>query len=221
MLVKINGIIVSAGYGVINNIHKTPHKGIDLVLNEGSPLPAVQDGTIIVVNETAKLGKYVMMRLHDGKEVIYGHLSRFGDFKPGDSIQQGQTLGYVGSTGNSTGPHLHLQVMENGHTIDPTPYAHLLNINPQSPSAFQSIKDIAAFFTDMKQNGIFHAMTGSTFTDWLIGIARVIVDSSAEIGLVAAIILVIVGMCGSTRARKWLYWTVIITIILQMIGALI
>jgi hypothetical protein len=111
--------------------------------------------------------------------------------------------------------------MENGHTIDPTPYAHLLNINPQSPSAFQSIKDIAAFFADMKQNGIFHAMTGTTFTDWLLNTARLIVDSSAEIGLVAAIILVIVGMCGSTRARKYLYWTVIITIILQMIGAVI
>lgn len=218
MIVKINGIIVSAGYGAINSVHTTPHKGIDLILNEGTPLNAVQDGVIVAVNEAGKLGKYVILQLQDGKEVIYGHLSKFGNIKPGDIVQQGETIAFSGNTGFSTGPHLHLQVMDHGHTIDPTPFAKLLTVKTSSPSAFQSIKDIGAFFADMKQNGIFHAITGSTLGEWLTGIARFIIDSSVEIGLVAAIIFVILGMCGATRARKWLYWTVIITIILQMIG---
>ena len=65
-------------------------------------------------------GNYIEIKHVNGFETGYGHMSRFADgIKPGVQVRQGQLIGYVGSTGNSTGPHLHFEIKVNGRFVDP------------------------------------------------------------------------------------------------------
>jgi len=78
----------------------------------GTPVRAWKDGMIALIRSlTTSYGKHVRMNHTDGTSSLYAHLSSFGAFGVGDQVKQGQTIGYVGSTGNSTGPHLHLELM--------------------------------------------------------------------------------------------------------------
>jgi hypothetical protein len=69
--------------------------------------------------EIIQRGKLSEMALSNGVATFYGHLSRFADLKEGDMVQQGQVIGYVGSTGLTTGPHLHYTMYLNGMAINP------------------------------------------------------------------------------------------------------
>lgn len=104
----------------------TYHRGNDFGAPEGTPLTAVSDGTIRVIPNNGGAGNTVEIHHANGVVTKYFHLSRFGKLKSG-KIKQGQVLGYVGTTGTSTGPHLHFEVHKNGNAVDPWPYlSHLL-----------------------------------------------------------------------------------------------
>lgn len=94
------------------------HTGLDLAIAEGTPISAVYFGKVTKTGEDDSWGKYVLVEHSEGFETFYCHLSEIYAEK-GSVIRQGETVGLVGSTGMSTGPHLHFEVRINGIRVDP------------------------------------------------------------------------------------------------------
>lgn len=101
---------VSGNYGF--------HTGLDLAAEEGTPIAASFYGEVVKTGESDVWGKYVLMRHSESFETYYCHMSEIY-VNEGDVIRQGETIGLVGSTGWSTGPHLHFEVRINGIRVDP------------------------------------------------------------------------------------------------------
>jgi murein DD-endopeptidase MepM/ murein hydrolase activator NlpD len=109
------------GYRVHPIFHtRTLHTGVDLASPRGTPIYAAGDGIIERAQWVSGYGRYIMIKHVNGYETGYGHMSRFADTsKVGAKVRQGQIIGYVGSTGNSTGNHLHFEIKVNGRFVDP------------------------------------------------------------------------------------------------------
>jgi murein DD-endopeptidase MepM/ murein hydrolase activator NlpD len=115
---------VSSGFGMRRHPilgYSKMHKGIDFAATTGTPILASGDGTIEIAGRTGGYGNYVRIRHNDNYETAYGHMSAYGrGIKEGVQVMQGQVIGYVGSTGMSTGPHLHYEILINGEQINPS-----------------------------------------------------------------------------------------------------
>jgi murein DD-endopeptidase MepM/ murein hydrolase activator NlpD len=99
------------------------HDGVDMAAPQGTPLLAVADGLVVVSGWCdCGLGYYVELDHGNGLHTIYGHMASQPPVNVGDRVTQGQEIGPVGSTGLSTGPHVHFMVRENGVTVDPKNY---------------------------------------------------------------------------------------------------
>ncbi|MBE7733010.1 M23 family metallopeptidase [Devosia faecipullorum] len=106
----------------IHPIFKTRrlHTGVDLAAPTGTPIYAGGDGVISYYKWQSGYGNKIEIQHVNGYETAYGHLSRFVDgLGVGSQVRQGQLIGYVGSTGQSTGPHLHYEILINGNLVDP------------------------------------------------------------------------------------------------------
>jgi peptidoglycan hydrolase FlgJ len=115
------GAKVSSGYGWRSDPfrgHAKFHGGIDLAATYGTAVPAAATGTVVKASEQGAYGLTVVIRHANGFESRYAHLSSL-DVKEGDTVAQGQQVGRVGSTGRSTGPHLHFEVTQAGRRVDP------------------------------------------------------------------------------------------------------
>lgn len=97
------------------------HTGEDLRATAGTPVYAVGDGVVNKAGNGGAYGNQVVLGLGGGLASMYGHLSKFA-VKPGQRVRKGQVIGYVGSTGLSTGPHLHYEVWKNGQPVNPGGY---------------------------------------------------------------------------------------------------
>lgn len=96
------------------------HTGVDLAAPRGTALYATGNGVIERAGWEGGYGKYIRIRHVNGYETAYGHMSGFArGISPGTRVRQGQLIGYVGSTGLSTGPHVHYEVLVNGRFVDP------------------------------------------------------------------------------------------------------
>jgi murein DD-endopeptidase MepM/ murein hydrolase activator NlpD len=96
------------------------HQGVDYGAPTGTPVSAIADGTVTMARWNGGYGNFVQLRHSRGLVSCYGHLSRYGaGVKAGRSVRQGQTVGYVGTTGLSTGPHLHFEVRRGGKPVNP------------------------------------------------------------------------------------------------------
>jgi murein DD-endopeptidase MepM/ murein hydrolase activator NlpD len=94
------------------------HTGIDFAAPTGTPIMAAGDGVVEDAKWWGGYGRWVRIR-HNGQwETGYGHMSAIA-VKPGQHVHQGEIIGYVGTTGRSTGPHLHFEIWQNGHPINP------------------------------------------------------------------------------------------------------
>lgn len=97
-----------------------PHHGIDYAAPEGTPVSAIGDGRIIFAGRKGQYGNLVIIKHLNGYKTYYGHLARFAKgIKKGTRIEQGQIIGFVGSTGLATGPHLHYEVRVNNRPVNP------------------------------------------------------------------------------------------------------
>ena len=115
---------ITSGYGHRSSpggVGSTNHKGIDIAGNTGDPIGAADGGVVTYVGWYYGGGNTVMIQHDDGTVTEYMHMSAF-NCKEGDTVAQGQTIGQVGSTGNSTGPHCHFGVKVNGEHVDPLTY---------------------------------------------------------------------------------------------------
>ena len=95
------------------------HPGIDIAAEEGTAVPAVASGTVDTAGWNGGYGLCVVLSHPDGRQTLYGHLSQVL-VGPGQAVAAGQAVGLVGSTGESTGPHLHFEVREGGIPVDPS-----------------------------------------------------------------------------------------------------
>src|SRR4051794_21324336 len=96
------------------------HTGVDWVTRIGAPILSAGDGAVIKAEWAVGYGLRAEIQHADGVVTTYSHMSRFGsDIAPGTEVRQGQVIGFLGSTGLSTGPHLHYEVMFNGQFVDP------------------------------------------------------------------------------------------------------
>jgi len=97
------------------------HKGIDMAAPTGTPVYSPYEGKVVYAGNASGYGNYVKIQHADGTETRYGHLNSI-NVSAGDTIKPGQKIGGVGSTGDSTGPHLHYEIRKNGKSINPLPY---------------------------------------------------------------------------------------------------
>lgn len=106
---------------------RRPHLGVDYAAPRGTPVQAVGDGVVIKAARSGGAGKMVKIRHNSNYTTAYLHLSGYGkDIRSGTSVKQGDIIGYVGSTGLSTGPHLDFRFYKNGVPVDP------LKVDPPS-----------------------------------------------------------------------------------------
>ena len=109
---------VSSEYGERRGLRRRPHYGIDLRAPRGAPVAAVADGEILFRGRKRGFGNLVMID-HGGEVVTYyAHLKDFA-VESGARVARGQTIGFVGRTGNASGPHLHLELRERGEPVNP------------------------------------------------------------------------------------------------------
>lgn len=105
-------------YSAFGIRHRRRHQGVDLPLKTGDPVGAAFAGRVRVSNYTRGYGNLVVIRHENGLETYYGHLSK-REVEPGDWVEAGQIIGLGGSTGRSTGPHLHFETRYEGYAFDP------------------------------------------------------------------------------------------------------
>lgn len=112
------------------SFRSVPHNGYDFAMEKGETLRSIKEGIVRVVDYGDRLsGKTVLVEWEDGKTAVYGHLSEFA-VKNGQHVNVGDILGYAGSTGFSTGNHLHFAIKEGGKFINPSPYIdHIQHMN--------------------------------------------------------------------------------------------
>ena len=96
-----------------------PHTGVDYAAPMGTPVVAIGDGVVIEKGYKGQAGNMVKIKHNSTYTTAYLHLSKYGKINVGSHVSQGQVIGYVGSTGASTGPHLDFRVWKNGTPIDP------------------------------------------------------------------------------------------------------
>jgi murein DD-endopeptidase MepM/ murein hydrolase activator NlpD len=94
------------------------HQGLDISTDKGQPVYATADGTVESATYTGEYGNFIVVKHGFGLTTRYGHLSGFA-VKPGQKVQRGAVLGYVGATGRATGSHLHYEILANGRLINP------------------------------------------------------------------------------------------------------
>ncbi len=115
----------SSHFGEVSSIRKNrPHSGLDLATGAGAAIGAAAKGKVTEVGwDGDGLGRYVVIDHGNGFVTKYGHMLKdSAKVKQGDVVEAGQKIGEVGSTGNSTGPHLHFMVVKDGANQDPKPY---------------------------------------------------------------------------------------------------
>ena len=115
---------LSSGFGGRSSpggVGTTYHEGIDIAVPEGTPIRAAKGGTVISASYNGGYGNYTCIDHGDALSTCYGHQSQLG-VSTGQSVDQGQVIGYSGNTGASTGPHLHFEVRINGVAQDPMGY---------------------------------------------------------------------------------------------------
>ena len=122
MKTPINGARLSSPYGMrkhpIDGYNKM-HRGTDFAAPMGTPIMASGDGVVIKASWCGGGGNCVKIRHNSSYSTVYAHMSKFAaNIKKGKRVKQGQIIGYVGSTGKSTGPHLHYEVIHNGKRIN-------------------------------------------------------------------------------------------------------
>ncbi len=130
---------VSSKYGAQDGAYRsTPHKGTDYAAKAGTAIKSLQNGKVQIAGYSKTAGNWVVIQQDDGTVAKYMHMQSTPSVKSGQTVQAGQTIGKVGSTGNSTGNHLHLQIEQNGKTIDPEKYLQGLGTSVSDASSAEA-----------------------------------------------------------------------------------
>ena len=118
----VSGIITSR-FGAGSSIRRSSHTGLDIAASTGTPIAAAASGTVTYSGYKGSYGNMIVITHSNGVQTYYAHCSKL-NVSAGATVSQGQTIATVGSTGNSTGPHLHLEVRVNGVAYNPQNYVY-------------------------------------------------------------------------------------------------
>ena len=134
---------IASGFGMrIDPVYGTPkmHKGLDFTAPQGTPIYATGDGKVTLAsNQNDGYGNHVVINHGYGYETLYGHMVRI-KVRGGQAVKRGDLIGWVGSTGKSTGPHCHYEVHINGEAVDPVYFFY----NDLTPAEYDQLLKIAA-----------------------------------------------------------------------------
>ena len=121
----VKGGKISSPYGEMRklpfNNETSRHTGIDIAIPEGTLVVSPADGIIVKAENDKLYGNMILIKHDEEYETFYAHLQDLS-VKPGDHVTEGQEIGHAGSTGLSTGPHLHYEVIKNGERVNPEDY---------------------------------------------------------------------------------------------------
>jgi murein DD-endopeptidase MepM/ murein hydrolase activator NlpD len=126
-IAPVQGFRLTSAYGVREHPilgGERMHKGLDLAVAAGTPVLAPADGVVEKASWFSSYGNFIEIAHGGNMETRYGHLSGY-NVVAGQHVHKGDVIGYVGSTGRSTGPHLHYEVRIGGEAVDPTPYMQM------------------------------------------------------------------------------------------------
>jgi murein DD-endopeptidase MepM/ murein hydrolase activator NlpD len=134
---------IASGFGYrIDPVYKTTkfHAGLDFAAPQGTPIYATANGTVETAGNTGNgYGNHVVINHGYGYQTLYGHMFRV-KVRPGQKVKRGEIIGWVGSTGKSTGPHCHYEVRRNGEAVDPVYYFY----NDITPEQYDRLLKLAA-----------------------------------------------------------------------------
>lgn len=122
-LIKPVSGIISSRFGVRSSIRSSAHTGLDIATSAGTPISAAASGTVTFSGWKGSYGYMIVITHSDGVQTYYAHCSKLYA-SAGQTVSQGQTIAAVGSTGNSTGPHLHFETRVNGIAYNPQNYLY-------------------------------------------------------------------------------------------------
>ena len=119
----ISGARLSSSFGMRRHPisgYNSMHRGVDFAAPTGTPIIAAGSGVITEAGWYGSYGRYIRVRHNSTYDTAYAHMSRIArGIRPGARVEQGQVIGYVGSTGRSTGPHLHYEILMNNRKVNP------------------------------------------------------------------------------------------------------
>jgi murein DD-endopeptidase MepM/ murein hydrolase activator NlpD len=134
---------IASGFGYrIDPVYKTTkfHAGLDFAAPQGTPIYATANGTVETAGNTGNgYGNHVVINNGYGYETLFGHMFKV-KVKPGQKVKRGEVIGWVGSTGKSTGPHCHYEIHRNGDPVDPVYYFY----NDITPEQYDRLLKLAA-----------------------------------------------------------------------------
>jgi len=123
MKTPIDGAHLTSGFGMRKHPvlgYSKMHKGVDFGAPRGTPIYAAGDGVIARMGPFSTYGNYVRIRHRAGLDTAYAHMKGFkAGLHAGSRVKQGEVIGYVGTTGRSTGPHLHYEILVNNEQVNP------------------------------------------------------------------------------------------------------
>lgn len=166
----VRGASVNSGFG--NRVHPITgeyllHAGIDFPAPTGTPVRAAGSGLITDMRWGDGYGWFIRIRHERGYETVYAHMSGFAEgLTPGRTVMRGERIGYVGSTGSSTGAHLHYEVLRGGFYVNPQtlalPTGRDLSRNPDVFASFESQRNVIDTFRNETASGRLMAAGNST-----------------------------------------------------------
>lgn len=184
---------ITAPFGSLDSAHIAPHTGVDIAVPPGSPIFAPDGGIITRVYENASIGKAVIMRTRAGYQYIFGHLSDNSKVHVGERITSGEIIGLSGNTGNSTGPHLHLGVVNGaGAFVDPG------NLGILGKVLEKAAKNAHEQARDSARNFVYDTALG-----FIEGVRDLLVDLSYSIALVGGGLCIIFYVAGWEKGKNW------------------
>ena len=144
----VDAVRITSGFGMRTHPimgYSRMHRGVDFGAPTGTPIMAAGDGIVTYKGWKGGYGNFVQIKHNNKYETAYGHISRFGAISIGSRVRQGQVIAYVGSTGNSTGPHLHYEVLEAGNQVNPVAKQFNManGLSGKSLAAFKTAKQSA------------------------------------------------------------------------------
>jgi murein DD-endopeptidase MepM/ murein hydrolase activator NlpD len=193
---------ITAPFGSIDDVHKTPHTGIDYAMPIGSKVYAPEGGIVsrVVDYGDTSLGKAVFVKTRAGYQYIFGHLSDNTIVHEGDRVHAGDLIALSGSTGFSTGPHLHVGLVNKaGAFVDPsagtTDRGHLGILGKVLEKSYDQA-------TDSVQEHA-RSVAYDTAMGFLKGVGDLLLDLSYSIALIGGGLCIIFGVAGWDKGKRW------------------
>ncbi|MEH7249185.1 M23 family metallopeptidase [Neobacillus niacini] len=198
---------LSSAYGVLEEVREGPHTGIDLSVQEGTILRSIVDGEVTnVFDGSGNIGEGVKILGEDKREYIYGHMSDV-DVKVGDKVNFGDVLGESGNTGNSTAPHLHFGVKENGEFVDPSILAPKLesitgDIGIDKTVPWYDVEGRAELAIESAKENMKEEFKEMIF-EFLKAVRDLVIDLADAFVLLGGGVFIILGAWKLKKANRW------------------